>query len=506
MNEWIYVLLGLLGGGVVGAVLMHMKVKKDGQDAAGLREKVLSEAEEKRDRMMTDARKDAERIDREARAEEKERRGKLDEVEKRLMQREEQLDKKLERVDEARSKLDDRLEHMKAKELEVAKLEEEGRAELERLSGLKKDEAKEVLLKKYEKEFEPSILTHVKKMEETAVAEADKKARNVLTLAIQKYANEVASETMSTVVQIPDDDMKGRIIGREGRNINTFERLTGVDVIVDDTPGSILISGFDLMRRFVAKRSLEILLEDGRIHPARIEEVVEKVKEDTEKMVVEFGEKALMELGITGIHPNLVKLAGRMRFRTSYGQNVLKHCMEVSYLSTQIAQEIGADVKLARIAGFFHDIGKAVTHEIEGSHAVIGAAILRKFNMDPKLVNAVEAHHNEVPQETLEAHIIMAADAISGARPGARSDSLENYIKRLQDLENVAGSFDGVENVYAIQAGREVRVFVNPENVTDLEAKTMAKDVAEKIEKELSYPGEIKVNVIRENRVIEFAR
>ncbi len=506
MNEIIFIVLGLVAGGGAGAFVMQSKIKNTEKNAGDAASKMIREAEEKKSGILDAARKEAERIDRELKEDEKARREKIDGIEKRLISREEQLDQKLEKLDESRNKLEEKVEELKKQEEAVKVVEEKAKTELERISGLKKEDAKDVLLKKYEAEFEPAILAHIKKMEERAEQETDKKAKNMLTLAIQKYANEVASESMATIVNIPDDDMKGRIIGREGRNINTFERLTGVDVIVDDTPGSILISGFDLMRRFVAKKSLETLLEDGRIHPARIEEVVEKVKQDTEELVVEFGEKALMELGITGIHPNLVKLAGRMRFRTSYGQNVLKHCMEVAYLASSLAAEVGADVKLAKIAGFFHDIGKAVTHEIEGSHAIIGAAILRKFGMDEKLVNCVEAHHNEVPQGSLEAHLVMAADAISGARPGARSDSIENYIKRLLDLEAVAGSFEGVAHVYAIQAGREVRVFVNPEEVSDLEALTLAKNIATKIEGELQYPGEIKVNVIRENRVIEFAR
>jgi len=505
MEFLLYILLLAVGGGA-GAYGTRVALKKAGDDAAKRKEKILADAQKQKEELLRKARSEADRIENDARKDEKSRRDKLDDIEKRLVNREEQLDEKLERLDTTRAKLDEKMDGLRAKEDDVKKREEEANKELERISGLKKDEAKKTLMDRYTKEFEPEILAHVKKMEEQFQHEADKKAKNILSLTIQKYANEVASESMATTVNLPDDDLKGRIIGREGRNITAFERLTGVDVIVDDTPGSILISGFDLMRRFVAKKSLEMLIEDGRIHPARIEEVVEKVKQETEELVMEFGEKALMELGITGIHPNLVKLAGRMRFRTSYGQNVLKHCMEVSHLATHIAAEIGADVQLARVAGFFHDIGKAVTHEIEGSHAIIGAAILRKFNMDPKLVNAVEAHHNEVEQETIEAHIIMAADAISGARPGARSDSIENYIKRLQDLENLAGSFDGVNNVYAISAGREVRVFVDPESLSDLEAKTLAKDIATKVESELQYPGEIKVNVIRENRVIEFAR
>lgn len=504
--EVLIAIIGVLAGGILGAVLVVFAQKKKKADLESLKKQILTEAEEKREKMLSDAREEARMMLDNARREEDERKQQVTRIEERVMQREEQLDNKLEKLEESRTKLEERTEQLKKREEDLGSLEEKAKHELERVSGLSKDQARELLMTKYEKEFEKDIIVHVRKMEERYLDEADKKAKNVISLAIQKYASEVASETMSTIVHLPDDDMKGRIIGREGRNINTFEMLTGIDVIVDDTPGSILISGFDLMRRYIAKRSLEILIEDGRIHPARIEEVVEKVKNDTNDLVKEFGEKAVMEMGFTGLHPNLIKLIGRLRFRTSYGQNILKHSMEVGYICGQLAQEIGADVKLAKMAGFFHDIGKAVTHEIEGSHAVIGASILRKFDMDERLINCVESHHNDVEAKSIEAILTTAADAISGARPGARSDSLENYIRRLQDLENVASSFEGVKNVYAIQAGREVRVFVNPEEISDLDAMKLAQDIARKVEEELQYPGEIRINVIREQRVMEFAR
>ncbi|MFN7160601.1 MAG: ribonuclease Y [Candidatus Gracilibacteria bacterium] len=504
--EVLIAIIGVLAGGILGAVLVVFTQKKKKADLESLKRQILTEAEEKRERMLSDARDEARSILDNARREEDDRKQQITRIEERIIQREEQLDTKLEKLEESRTKLEEKTEQLKKREEDLNELEEKGKHELERVSGLSKEQARELLMNKYEKEFEKDIIVHVRKMEERYLDEADKKAKNVISLAIQKYASEVASETMSTIVHLPDDDMKGRIIGREGRNINTFEMLTGIDVIVDDTPGSILISGFDLMRRYIAKRSLEMLIEDGRIHPARIEEVVEKVKNDTNDLVKEFGEKAVMEMGFTGLHPNLIKLIGRLRFRTSYGQNILKHSMEVGYICGQLAQEIGADVKLAKMAGFFHDIGKAVTHEIEGSHAVIGASILRKFDMDERLINCVESHHNDVEAKSIEAILTTAADAISGARPGARSDSIENYIRRLQDLENVASSFEGVKNVYAIQAGREVRVFVNPEEITDLDAMKLAQDIARKVEEELQYPGEIRINVIREQRVMEFAR
>lgn len=498
--------IGLLAGALAGVGLMALKARKDKDGAMSLRDKMVREAEQKSDSILKQARDEAGRVQQEVRREEQEAKQRLAQLEERLVQRDGQLDAKLEKLEESRQKLDDQSDKLRERDKELDTLFDQAKSELEKVSGLNREEAKEILLAKYEKDFEQDILVRIRKMEESLMSEADKKAKKVIGLAIQKYANEVASESMATTVSLPDDDIKGRIIGREGRNINAFERLTGVDVIVDDTPGSILISGFDLMRRFIAKKSLEILIEDGRIHPARIEEVVEKVKSDTNDLVQEFGEKALLELGVTGLHPNLVKMVGRLRFRTSYGQNILKHSLEVANICGQLAQEIGADVRLAKMAGFFHDLGKAVTHEVEGSHAVIGATILRKFNMDEKLINCVESHHNDVEPTSVEAILTAAADAISGARPGARSDTLENYVRRLQDLENTASSFEGVKNVYAIQAGREVRVLVDPTEVTDLEALQLAQQIARKIEDELQYPGEIKIHVIRESRIVEFAR
>lgn len=495
-------LVGLLGG--MG--LMGMKARRDRDGALSLRDKLVQEGEAKQENILRQAREEAARIQQDVRREEQEAKGRLAQLEERLVQRDTQLDAKLEKLEESRTRLEEQAEKLRERDRELDTIFDQAKAELQKLSGLTPEEAREMLLNKYEKDFEEDILVRIRKMEERLMGEADKKAKKVISLAIQKYANEVASESMATTVSLPDDDIKGRIIGREGRNINAFERLTGVDVIVDDTPGSILISGFDLMRRFIAKKSLEILIEDGRIHPARIEEVVEKVKEDTNNLVQEFGEKALLELGVTGLHPNLVKMVGRLRFRTSYGQNILKHSLEVAHICGQLAQEIGADVRLAKMAGFFHDLGKAVTHEIEGSHAVIGATILRKFNMDEKLINCVESHHNDVEPMCVEAILTAAADAISGSRPGARSDTLENYVRRLQDLEAAASSFEGVKNVYAIQAGREVRVLVDPSEVSDLEALQLAQDIARKIEDELQYPGEIKIHVIRESRIVEFAR
>jgi ribonuclease Y len=336
--------------------------------------------------------------------------------------------------------------------------------------------------------------------------DANKEAKNIIAQAIQKLASDTTSEATQTLVELPNDDIKGRIIGREGRNINAFEHLTGVDVIVDDTPGAIIISGFDLVRRYIAKRSLEKLVADGRIQPARIESVVEETKLEVGQMMKEFGEKAVYEMGITGLHPDLIKIVGRLRFRTSYGQNVLKHSMEVGFIAAAIAAELGADVHTAKLAGFLHDIGKAVDHEIEGSHALISRDILKKYGLPKEIIHAVEAHHEEVPFQSAEAMIVQAADAISASRPGARRETLATFLKRLQDLENLALSFEGIEKAYAIQAGREVRIFVKPEEVDDMGAIKLSHDIVKKIEQELTYPGTVKVQVIRELRAVDTAK
>jgi ribonuclease Y len=357
-----------------------------------------------------------------------------------------------------------------------------------------------------EKDAAEEILTKVKAAEYKAKEEADKKANNIIALAVQRLSQETTAESTVTLVPLASDDLKGRIIGREGRNITAFEMATGVDVIVDDTPGAVLISGFDLVRRYVAKIALEKLVTDGRIHPARIEETVKKAQADVEKMIQEWGEKAVIEAGVVGLHPSVVKLIGRLRFRTSYGQNILKHSLEACFIGGALAAELGADEKLVKKACLLHDIGKAVDHEIEGPHAVIGANILRKFKLPEEIIHAVEAHHEDVAIESLTDIIVQTADAISGSRPGARRESLDAYIKRLEELENIAKSFKGVENSYAIQAGREVRVIVNPAEMDDLAAHKLAKSISDRIEKEMTYPGQIKVNVIRETRAESLAK
>ena len=372
--------------------------------------------------------------------------------------------------------------------------------ELAKIAAMSREEAKALLLKQAEEDYKAEIVQAIKKSEKELMDKAKERAKFILADAIQKYAAETATESTATVVNLPSDDLKGRIIGREGRNINAFEEVTGIDVIVDDTPGSIVISGFDLVRRYVAKIALEKLISDGRIHPARIEETVEKTKEEVNNMIKELGEKAAYETGVAGLHPNLIKLLGRLKFRTSYGQNVLKHSMEVAFLAANLASELGADVNVCVKAGLLHDIGKAVDHEIQGHHAVIGRDIARKFGLSDAVVHAIEAHHNDPETQTLEAMIVLAANAISNARPGATRENLDSFIKRLEELENTANSFEGIKKSFAVQAGAEVRIFVFSDKVDDLGAIKLAHDIARKIERDLQYPGRIKVNVIRETR------
>ena len=379
-------------------------------------------------------------------------------------------------------------------------------AELQRISGLSAEEAKKQLLTELEKQLVNEKAAIIKEMDQKAKEEADKNARELVSYAIQKCAADHTSETTVSIVSLPNDDMKGRIIGREGRNIKAIETLTGIDLIIDDTPEAVIISGFDPLRREVAKIALEKLIADGRIHPAKIEEMVEKAKEEIEATIKSEGERAVMETGVMGLHPDLVKLIGKLKYRTSYGQNVLNHSIEVSNLARIMAEEIGADPKIARRAGLLHDIGKALDHDMEGTHVEIGVDVLRKYKENDLIINAVEAHHGDVEPKTIEAVLVQAADAISASRPGARRETLETYIKRLQQLEEIADSFEGVEKSFAIQAGREVRIIVKPEKVSDSQMTLMARDIAKKVESEMEYPGQIKVNVIRETRTIEYAK
>jgi ribonuclease Y len=433
--------------------------------------------------------------------------------EKRLLQKEENLDRKIVQLDDRESDLGKREkgllqqeEQLKSREQEIDSLILEQRTRLENISGMKSEEAKQQLMAAMESEARHDAAKRIKEIEDEARESADKKAKEILALAIQRYAGDFVAEKTVSVVPLPSDEMKGRIIGREGRNIRAIEAATGIDLIIDDTPEAVIISGFNPVRREVARLALERLITDGRIHPARIEEVVSKATQDVDNAIREAGEQATFDVGVHGIHPEIIKLIGRLRYRTSYGQNVLQHSLEVAFLCGIMASELGLNVKQAKRAGLLHDIGKAVDHEIEGSHAVIGADLARKYGESPQIVHALAAHHEDEKPESILAVLVQAADALSGARPGARREMLETYVKRLEDLERIGTSFRGVTSCFAIQAGREIRVMVSSEEVTDAQAHVLAKDVARKIEDEMTYPGQIKVNVIRETRAIEYAK
>ena len=425
---------------------------------------------------------------------------------RRVLAKEETLDKKLEAAERRDANLGRKEEELNRKRQEVEELSSKRVQELERISGLTSEQAKEYLLKTVEDEVKHETAVMVKEMETRAKEEANKKAKEYVVTAIQKCAADHVSEATISVVQLPNDEMKGRIIGREGRNIRTLETMTGVDLIIDDTPEAVILSGFDPVRREVARIALEKLIVDGRIHPARIEEMVEKAQKEVETMMREEGEAATLEVGVHGIHPELVRLLGKMKFRTSYGQNALKHSIEVAHLSGLLAGEIGVDIRTAKRAGLLHDIGKALDHEMEGSHIQIGVDLCKKYKESDIVINAVEAHHGDVEPQSLIACIVQAADAISAARPGARRETLETYTNRLKQLEDITNSFDGVEKSFAIQAGREVRIMVVPEAVDDAEMVLLARDISKKIEAELEYPGQIKVSLIRESRVIDYAK
>ena len=436
----------------------------------------------------------------------RERRGEVQLQEKRLIQKEENLENRLNELEKKEKDLNSRVQENEQKKEELNDLYNRQMQELQRVANLSEDEAKKQLLSAVEKELTQEKAMLIKEFEQKTKETADKQAKNIISYAIQKCAADHSQETTVSIVSLPNDDMKGRIIGREGRNIKTLETLTGIDLIIDDTPEAVVISGFDPLRREVAKMALEKLIDDGRIHPAKIEEMVEKAKEELEATIKEEGERAAMEAGVIGLHPDIIKLLGKLKYRTSYGQNVLNHSIEVSNLARIMADELGLDAKLARKAGLLHDIGKALDHDMEGTHVQIGVDILKKFKENPLVINAVEAHHGDVEPQTLEAVLVQAADAISASRPGARRETLEAYIKRLENLEAIADSFDGVEKSFAIQAGREVRIIVKPEKITDDQMTLLARDVSKRIEEEMDYPGQIKVNIIRETRVVDYAK
>ena len=469
-------------------------------------DEAVKTAETKKREAMLEAKEESIRVKNDLDKEVKERRAEIQRSERRVVQKEENLDKKLESIERREAGFAAKEEEINKQKAQIAKLNEERLQELERISGLTSEQAKEYLLKTVEEDVKLDTAKLIKEMENKAKEEADKKAKDYVVTAIQKCAADHVAETTISVVQLPNDEMKGRIIGREGRNIRTLETMTGVDLIIDDTPEAVILSGFDPIRREVARIALEKLIVDGRIHPARIEEMVEKAQKEVETMIREEGEAATLEVGVHGIHPELVRLLGRMKFRTSYGQNALKHSIEVAQLSGLLAAEIGVDVRTAKRAGLLHDIGKSVDHDMEGSHIQIGVDLCRKYKESPIIINAVEAHHGDVEPESLIACIVQAADTISAARPGARRETLDTYTNRLKQLEDISNGFKGVENSFAIQAGREIRIMVVPEQISDADMVLLARNIAKQIESELEYPGQIKVNVIRESRVTDFAK
>ena len=436
----------------------------------------------------------------------RERRGEIQKQESRMMQKEENLDKKEEALERKERENDKKYQELDEKEKQLENAVQEQIDKLQQIAHLSVEEAKKILLTEVEKQIKQEKANIIREEEAKAKEESTKKAKELLTYAVQKCAADHTSETTVSIVNLPNDDMKGRIIGREGRNIKTIENLTGIDLIIDDTPEAVILSGFDPLRREVAKIALEKLIEDGRIHPAKIEEMVEKAKEEVQAMIKSEGERATLETGVMGLNQELVMLLGKLKYRTSYGQNVLNHSIEVSNLARIMADELGLDTKRARRAGLLHDIGKALDHDMEGTHVEIGVDILKKFKENPLVINAVQAHHGDVEPQTLEAVLVQAADAISASRPGARRETLEAYIKRLEQLEEIADSFEGVDKSFAIQAGREIRIIVKPEKITDAEMTVLAREVAKKVENEMDYPGQIKVNVIRESRAIEYAK
>jgi ribonuclease Y len=520
MGQTIYLIIALFVGLILGLVLALISQAK-------LRSKRIAIEKEKA-KIIEEARRDAERIKKEAQIEAKdvvyqakaetekelrERRTELNQLERRLRQKEETIERKFEQIEKREQELNKREREytlkeriIQEKETNYNKLIKDQTQMLEKISGLSSEEAKQELLKKIEEESRFDAAKLAKKIEDEAKENAEKKAKEIIGFSIQRYSSDYVADATVTAVNLPNDEMKGRIIGREGRNIRALEAATGVDLIVDDTPEMVTLSAFDPVRREIARLSLERLITDGRIHPTRIEEIVEKVKKEVETHIREEGEKAVFDFGLSGIHPELIKLLGRLKYRTSYGQNVLQHSMEVAYLAGTMAGELRVDVKLAKRAGILHDIGKAVDHEVEGSHQEIGANIAKKYGENQKVINAILVHHGEGDPTTVEAALVAAADALSAARPGVRRESIENYLKRLEKLEQMALSYKGVDKCYAIQAGREIRIIVKPEDVSDDMSSMISRELAKKIESEMTYPGQIKVTVIRESRYVEYAK
>ncbi|HEY3374138.1 MAG TPA: ribonuclease Y [Candidatus Aquicultor sp.] len=513
MSSIIYVIVAIVAAGIgyaAGYIIRRMSAESKIASAEEAAKSIISEAkkeaETRKKEALLNAKDEIHSLRSEAEREMRERRNEAQRMERRLGQKEESLDNRGNNLDKRERGIADREKEVSRVENELSEIYDRELKLLEQIAGLTAEEARQLLLKRVEDETRHEVAMMIRDIELKAKDEADKKARNVISLAIQRCAADHVAETTVSVVPLPSDEMKGRIIGREGRNIRAFENLTGINLIIDDTPEAVILSSFDPVRREIARLTLERLIVDGRIHPARIEQMYEKAKEEVEAHIREVGEQATFDTDIHGLHPELVRVLGRLKYRTSYGQNVLQHSVEVAHLAGMMAAELGADIKLARRAGLLHDIGKAIDHEVEGPHAVIGAELAKRLHEHAKVVHAVEAHHGDAEPNTVEAVLVQAADAISGARPGARRETLESYVKRLENLERIAESYQGVEKCYAMQAGRELRIMVKPEDIDDPAAAMLARNIAKQIEAELEYPGQIKVIVIREHRAVEYAK
>ena len=506
MEFVVVTLIGLAIGFAAGYFFHRNVADKKVKSAEARAEEIVAKAEARSKEIDVQAKEEALQLRNQVEQEQVRKRQEIDRQEERVQKRHENLDRRLETLERRERNLNKRQSQIDRKANEIEKLNEQRLSELERVSAMTRDEAKNELLKMVELEARQDMTRIIRQVEADIKQEADRKARGIIVMAMQRVASDQVSETVVSAVPLPSDDMKGRIIGRQGRNIRAFENATGVDVIVDDTPEAIILSGFDPVRREIARLAMSRLITDGRIHPARIEKLVKKAREEVEQTIVEEGERAVFEAGVRRLHPDIVKMLGRLKFRTSYGQNQHAHAIEASRLAVIIANEVGADIEICREGALLHDLGKAIDHEIEGPHAVIGADVAKRCGVNAKVVNCIASHHHEVEQESLEAVIVEVADAISGARPGARRESLENYVKRIKALEEVANSFKGVEESFAIQAGREIRIIVRPEEVDDYEAIKMSKDIARQVEESLEYPGQIKVTVVRETRAIDYAK